>query len=89
MNKYVDTDKVLRPRVKNLEDSVCINGVSRKFAKSNPNWKEMNKTNQGCWNCSNCNYCNSCDFCNDCNNCNYCNSCNNCNNCNNLNSCNG
>jgi len=60
-----------------------INGVSKQFAKDNPNWEEMNETNQGCWdclrctNCTNCTHCTDCRYCKrstDCTDCKYCNS---------------
>jgi hypothetical protein len=71
-----------------------INGVSIEFSIKHPNYKDMNKTNIGCYNCNNCNNCNNCDncyncdYCYSCNYCNYCYNCDNCNNCNNCDYCN-
>lgn len=52
-----------------------INGVSDGFAKSNPNYEEMNPTNKGCYDCSDCSGCYRCYDCSDCSGryrCYYC-----------------
>lgn len=38
------------------------NGVSESFAKSHPDYKEQNKSNEGYWNCSYCYNCRVCVF---------------------------
>ena len=61
-----------------------VNGVSPEFAKNNPNYKEMNFSNRGCYNCSNCSNCSYCHYCYDCSycsNCSYCSYCSDCSDC--------
>ncbi len=48
------------------------NGVSTQFANKHPNWKEMNETNQGCWNCAECEDCLFCVECEECVECSFC-----------------
>ena len=71
-----------------------INGVSLEFAKENPDFRDMNKTNIGCWNMLHCKECLLCDgltlsfrehyklgceeFAKDKDNAHKCNGCDNC-----------
>jgi len=45
-----------------------VNGVSKKFAHENLNYKEDNESNLGCWNCYKCR---ECSYCCDCRDCSY------------------
>lgn len=64
-----------------------VNGVSPEFAAANPNFKQENISNLGCWNCTKCTACVDCVNC--VNNvvgfqnvnCDYCDSCVQCKNC--------
>lgn len=47
------------------------NGVNESFSKNNPNYKDMNKENEGCWSCSRCYGCYDCSDCYDCYGCSY------------------
>lgn len=43
-----------------------LNGVSKQFAESHPNYEVDNETNKACWNCSDCSGCSDCSDCSDC-----------------------
>src|SRR5690606_30453131 len=58
-----------------------VNGVSPEFAKNNPNYKEMNCSNRGCYNCSYCSNCSDCSYCSNCSDCSYCSYCSYCSDC--------
>ena len=64
-----------------------MNGVSKKFAKEHPNYKQDNKSNIGCWSCLGCVECRSCEECQNCENCQYCQYCQKCQNCENCENC--
>ena len=76
------TTKVFKTykKFQNRKDK-SANGVSPEFAKRHPNWRAMNKTNEGCWECINCNYCARCTNCTNCTNCAYCTDCTDCYGC--------
>ena len=57
------------------------NGVSRDFANDNPDFKNQNGSNVGCWNCEKCLNCEKCSNCENCSNCLYCNCLNYCQRC--------
>ena len=52
-----------------------MNGVSAEFAKAHRNYRQDNKTNEGCFDCS------GCGGCSDCYNCSNCSCCHNCYDC--------
>lgn len=59
----------------------AVNGVSPDFALKNPDYKEQNKSNLGCWNCEKCKNCVECISCLNCHECNNCSKCRNCSKC--------
>lgn len=46
-----------------LREDKTVNGVSREYAESNPNYAEDNETNVACWNCRDCRDCQRCRTC--------------------------
>lgn len=62
---------------KNKED----NGVSPEFAAQNPNFKQDNLSNKGCYDCSDCTDCHGCSGCHGCSDCSDCSGCYDCSGC--------